>query len=115
MRKICEDFIAARLPILGLAACGARLSDGQVIHHCFNRWLTPEQIRQALSNLAQAAQGLQQHQIAPVRMAWVLEHLRIYLRFRPDSACLALFLENRAELPFTEVDNVLEEFANLSI
>lgn len=115
MRRACEDFFAARLPVLGLAACAARLPDGMVIHQCFNRWLTPNQVRQALGHLAHAAETLQQHHLAPIRLVWAFEHVRIYLRLRPDTACLALFLENRPELPGAEIDSLLEQFADLSM
>lgn len=113
MRKTCENFFAARLPIPGLAACAARFPDGSIIEQCFNRWLTPDQVRTALAQLALAPEALQEHQITPMRMGWVFEHLRVYLRWRPDQACLALFLENRSELPFGEMEQVLEEFASL--
>jgi hypothetical protein len=113
MRKTCEEFFAARLPIPGLAACGVRLPDGLVIHQSFNRWLTPMQIRQAMDHLAQTSEILQHQQIEPVRMTWVFEHLRVYLRLRPDTACLALFVENRPELVPSELERVLEEFAGL--
>jgi hypothetical protein len=113
MRKTCEDFFAARLPLPGLAACAARLPDGMVIQQCFSRWLTADQVRQAVAQLALAAEALQQHQIAPIRMGWLFEHLRVVLRSRPDQACMVLFLENRPELPVTEAESVLEEFAAL--
>jgi hypothetical protein len=113
MRKTCEEFFAARLPIPGLAACGARLPDGMVIHQSFNRWLTPAQIRQAVDHLTQTSEILRHLQIEPVRMTWVFEHLRVYLHLRPDTACLALFVENRPELSSSELEGVLEEFAGL--
>jgi hypothetical protein len=115
MRDTCEQFFAARLPITGLAACGVRLSDGMVIHQCFNRWLTPQQVRQALTHLAQGFELIQQDKVAATRMAWVFEHLRVDLSLRPDQACLALFLENRPELRATEIQDVLEEFAELPL
>jgi hypothetical protein len=114
MKSTCEDFFATRLPIAGLAACAARLPDGMILPHCYNRWLTPEQVRQATAHLTLAAQSLQQYQITPVRMGWIFEHLRVYLRLRPDNACLTLFMENRAEFPAVEVESVLDEFAGLS-
>jgi hypothetical protein len=113
MRSACEQFFATRLPLPGLAACGARMPDGMVIHQCFNRWLTPQQVRQAVTHFSQAFELFQQHQIAPLQMAWVFEHLRIHLRRRPDKACLALFLENRPDLPTDDVQAVLEDFAGL--
>lgn len=114
MKRSCEDFFATRLPIAGLAACAARLPDGMILPHCYNRWLTPDQVRQATAHLTLAAQSLQQYQISPVRMGWIFEHLRVYLLLRPDQAGLTLFMENRAEFPAVEVDSVLDEFAGLS-
>ena len=113
MRTTCEQFFAARLPIAGLSACGARLPDGAVIHQCFNRWLNPQQVRNAVTHLAQSFELFQQYQLPPSRLVWVFEHLRVHLRLRPDNGCLALFLENRPELPHGQIQDVLEEFATL--
>jgi hypothetical protein len=113
MKKSCEEFLAARLPLPGLAACGVRLPDGMLIHQTFTRWLMPNQIRQATAHLAQTSENLRHHQIEPLRMAWVFEHLRVHLRMRPDKACLALFVENRPELEARSFESVLEAFAEL--
>jgi hypothetical protein len=113
MKKTCEDFFAARLPIPGLVGCGARLPDGMVIHQSFAHWLVPIQIRQVTAHLVQTIANLREHEIQPVRMAWVFEHLRVQVRLRSDGACLALFLENRPELQPASVESVLEEFASL--
>jgi hypothetical protein len=114
MRNACERFFAERFPLTGLVACGARLPDGMVIHQCYNRWLNPQQVRQSLTHLAQGFDFARQHQFEPGRMVWVFEHLRVHLGLGPGNACLALFLENRPDLPSGEIQRALEEFAKLS-
>jgi hypothetical protein len=113
MNKICEDFLAARLPIPGVVACAVRLPGGMMLDRCFERWLSPAQVRQALIQLTQSHHCLHQHQLAPIRVAWLFEHLRVETSLRPDNACLALFLQNRIDLAFGTIENVLTEFANL--
>ena len=113
MRLPFEEFVKKHMPITGLAACAARFPDGMIVHHCFNRWLQPAQIRQAMGRLVTGPEILSRHQLDPVRMSWAFEHLRVHLGLRPDRACLALFLENRSELPFAEIDWLLDTFAAL--
>jgi hypothetical protein len=113
MRQACEEFFAARLPFPGLAACSARLADGMVIHRCFDRWLTPTQVRQTIAHLAQSHENLRRHGLEPLRVTWSFEHLRVYISLRLDKACLALFLENRPELPLDVIETILSEFENL--
>jgi hypothetical protein len=113
MRKICEDFILARLPVAGLAACGAYLPDGTTLYQCFGRWLSPDQVRQATARLGHSHETLRRHGLEPLQITWVFEHLLVCLCLRSDKAWLALFLENRSELPLQEIESVLQEFANL--
>jgi hypothetical protein len=113
MRRACEEFLMARLPVPGLAACALRLPDGAVTHRCFNRWLSSAQVQQAFAELALSFDLLQQQEMAAAQTVWLFEHLRVVLCLRPDHGCLALFLENRADLPLAEVQAVLDEFAEL--
>ncbi len=115
MRKACEELLMARFPIEGLAACALRSPDGNVTDWCFNRWLTPTQVRKAFAEFALNFEVLHKQEIPAVRMVWLFEHLRVVLCLRPDQACLAFFLENRADLPLTEVQALLDEFARLPI
>jgi hypothetical protein len=110
-----EEFFAARLPFPGLAACAVRLPDGTILHQSFSRWLTTGQIEQVTGQLAQTSETLQGLQIAPMQMAWIFEHLRVYLRLRPDKACLALFVENRPELESSSLNSALEEFGGWAV
>ena len=115
MRNACEQFFAAQLPVTGLAACGARLPDGMVIHQCFTRWLSPQQVRQAVAHLAQSFELLRQYQVESIRMAWVFEHLKVHMGLGPNSTSLFLFVENRPDLPPGEIQTVLEQFATLPV
>jgi hypothetical protein len=110
MRTACENFFNTRLPITGLAACASQLPDGMIMHHCFNKWLSPAQVRQALGQLLAGSELLRRHRLEPVRVTWRFEHLRVHLGVRPDNAILALFLENRPELLPADAERVLDEF-----
>jgi len=113
MSAALRDFLAARLPLPGLAAWSARLADRTVTHECFVSWLTPAQIEQILARLALASEGLQHQHIHPIRSCWVFEPVRLYLAARPDGACLALFMENRPDLPRAATENLLDAFTAL--
>jgi len=105
------DFLAARLPFPGLAAWGARLPDHSLAQQCYTQWLTPDQVQQALTRLTVAATSLRQHHLEPARLCWVFEHLRIYLASRADGAAVALFVENRPDVPAEVVEDVFKGFA----
>jgi hypothetical protein len=108
-----QNFVAARLPFAGLAAWSARLPDRTVQQQCLVGGLTPGTVEQALARLALAAEGLQQQGVESARSCWVFEHLRLHLAVRRDGACLALFVENRPELPAAAAESVLTAFAEL--
>jgi len=110
MNQPIESLLGTQLPLPGLAAWCARWADRTVAHQCYSNWLTPAQVQQTVTRLALAAESLQQHKLQPVRLCWVFEHLRLHLAIRPDGACLALFAENRADLPANAFENVLDAF-----
>jgi hypothetical protein len=113
MTPALQDLLTTRLPFPGLAAWSVRLEDRSPASECFVNWLAPAQVEQALARVALAADSLAQQNLKPSRLCWVFEHLRIYLAVRPDQTCLALFLENRPELPAATAEGVLEAFATL--
>ena len=108
-----EDFLGERLPFPGLAAWSARLADRTVASHCYSDWFAGKQAEQTLGRLVLAADSLGKHRILPVRLCWVFEHARIFLGLRHDGACLALFVENRPDLPRAAAEGVLDEFTQL--
>jgi hypothetical protein len=110
-----EDFFSTRLPLPGLTAVAVRLSDGKLIHHCFERRILPGQARQALARLIQEEETLLQYQIEPRRTTWLFEHLRIEAMHRSDKACLVLFLANRPDVGLDAAEAVLEDFAHLAL
>jgi hypothetical protein len=108
-----QQLLETKLPFPGLAAWAARLPDGAVGRESFVNWFTPEQLEQLIARLAQGAENLARHQLAPRRLCWVFEHARVQVAMRPEGACLALFLENRPGLPAGAVREVLEDFLTL--
>ena len=115
MREVCEEFLLARLPLPGTAAYALGLPDGSVTQRGFNRWLNPPQVQLVFGELADTFALLRQQQIAASRLTWVFEHLQVMFRLRPDRVCLALFLENRPDLPLVEIKSMLDDFAALPL
>jgi hypothetical protein len=107
-----EAFLNLRLPLPGLTAWGARLSDRTVTSHSFTSGLNSRQLDQTVGKLTMAMAQLADHQIKPVRMCWVFEHLRIHVGVRNDGSCLALYVENNPSLATTALEGVLEEYIN---
>jgi hypothetical protein len=113
VKEALQALLTRGLPQPGVAAWGARLPDRAVASHCYSDWFAPQQVEQALTRLALAAESLKQHRIEPVRLCWVFEHARILLAVRGDGACLAFFVENRTGLPTAALERLLEEFTAL--
>jgi hypothetical protein len=105
--------LGARQPFSGLAAWGARLPDRTLASHCYTDWFAGPQVERVVGRLALAAESLTHHDIRPRRMSWVFEHARVCLALREDGACLALFVENRPDLPSSELERVLDAFVRL--
>ena len=113
MSAALQTFLDRNLPLPGVAAYSARLTDRSFVNHCYTDWFTATQVEQALSRLALAADSLGYHGIQPTRLCWVFEHSRIHLALRRDGACLAFFMENRPGVSNDKLDSVLAEFAGL--
>jgi hypothetical protein len=112
MKEALQALLDRSLPLPGVGAFSARLTDRTYVTHCYGDWFAPGQVEQTLSRLALAADSLGYHGIQPARLCWVFERARIHLALRQDGACLALFVENR---PGTnaKVESLLEEFTSL--
>jgi hypothetical protein len=113
MSRALQDFLDPRLPLPGVAAWVARLADHSLVHEAFADWFTQQQLEQMLTRIVLAAENLARHQIQPVQICWVFEHARIHLAARPDGTYLALFAENRADVPTDALTQVLEDFLAL--
>ncbi|HLH54948.1 MAG TPA: hypothetical protein VKY92_15160 [Verrucomicrobiae bacterium] len=113
MRKACSELLARYASLPGLTASCLRLPDGSISHECFTRWLTPTQVRQAMSILDGTLEVLRSSGVVPAQTNWVFANLRLMSRLRPDHACLAVFIENRPDLAMAKVNALLEEFAQL--
>ena len=112
MKEAIQALLDRNLPSPGVRACSVRLADRTYVTHCYGDWFAPEQVEQALSRLALAADSLGHHGIQPVRLCWVFQHARIHLALRRDGACLAFFVENRPG-PDAKWAELLEEFKSL--
>jgi len=108
-----QQFLGERLRCDGLAAWAARFPDRTVASHCYTDWFSTKQIERILSRLVLAGESLTQHGIQPSGMSWVFEHARVCVALRQDGGCLALFVENRPDLPRPSIEGVLEDFARL--
>ena len=110
MKDALQEFVKGHLPIPGLAAWGARLSDHSVISRCDTDWFGPAQVESILTRLTLAAGNLDRHGIQPVRVSWTFEHTRICLGLRQDGSCLVFFLENRPGLSNASLNRALDNF-----
>lgn len=110
MSDAIRNFIEANVPKAGLVAWGARFADCTFGSQCYNNWFTSAQVEQTLNRLATAAKNLGQYDIEPMRLCWTFEHALIYMAFRADSVCVALFVENRPDLPRDAFERALDEF-----
>src|SRR3954453_16263542 len=115
MTNSLQEFLAERMPLPRVAAWSARTADRMLTSQCYTDWLAPSRVEQALTRVALAAESLQQHGILPVRLCWVVEQVRIHLALRSDTACLALFVENRPGYSGEGVERLLEEFTELEL
>jgi len=96
-----------------MSAGSARLTDRTLVSRCYPDWFKPSQVEQALSRLAQAAEGLPEHNVQATRFCWVFDRARIYAVCRADAACLALFVENRPGLESSAFERMLRDFSVL--
>jgi hypothetical protein len=115
MSPSLEAFMDQHLPLPGVAAWSARRTEQSLGSHCFYNWLQPAQVEQTLADVESAARSLGNHQIEPVRLCWVFEHVRIHLALRSDGACLAVFVENRPDLTSGGLENMLSGFDALQL
>lgn len=112
MKAFLQQFLGQRPPFSGLAAWGARLPDRTLANGRYTDWFTGNQIERILGQLALAAESVTHPGVQPRRMAWTFEHARVHFALRPDGACLALFVENRPDLPTSALDSILEAFVS---
>ncbi|SPE50506.1 hypothetical protein SBV1_1140019 [Verrucomicrobia bacterium] len=113
MKEALEGLLRASLPLPGVAAWSARLTDRSLASYCYTDWFNSKQAESVLNRLALAAESLDQHHLRPERLAWTFEHARILLARRSDGACLAFFVENRPETPLAALESLLEKFLGL--
>lgn len=113
MNPALQTFLASRVPFPGLAAMGVRTANHALVTQSYCDWLPISHADQALELLAPTAGALPGHQIEPLRLCWVFEHLRIHLALRRDGASLALFVENGPTTSQTAVETAITDFVAL--
>ena len=102
--------LLARLPFPGVVACGGCQCKGGPFQQSYADWLSAPQLTRALNQVAQATANLKRQGLEPTRLTWSFEHLRLDIAVRADGSWLALFLQNRADLPVAAVADLLEQF-----
>ncbi|MSU58164.1 MAG: hypothetical protein EXS35_08290 [Pedosphaera sp.] len=113
MKSALQELIGRWLPMPGVAAWAARQADGEAVFDSYTDWFAPAQIEQTFGSVLLAAKSLTRHRIQPLRLCWVFDHARIHFATRSDGHCLALFVENRPDLPADAITGLLEEFLAL--
>ncbi len=114
MNAELQQFLAARLPFPGLAAWSVRLPDRTLSSQSYVKWLPGSRAEQILHRLALAAEGLAPHQLQAERLCWNFEQVRLHLALGKEGACLALVVQNAAELDPAKVETVLQDFQKLN-
>lgn len=113
MKEALEKLIGQRMPLPGVAAWAVRRPDHTVVYDTYTDWFAPAQIEQTVARVVLAAENLDRHRFRPVRLCWVFDHARIHLAARDDGHYLALFVENRPDVPTDALMQVLGEFLAL--
>ena len=108
-----QQLLEQQLPQPGEAAWAVRMPDAAVGQETFGDWFSADQVAQVLARLTQAVENLNRHQFEPTRLSWVFEHARLHLAVRADGACLMLIVENRQDVPQTEIGQLLDSFLTL--
>jgi hypothetical protein len=110
MSQALTSFLEQRLPLPGVAAWGLRSSDRTMLSGSYAEYLPPSRVEQTLGRLMLATESLQYHQVQPLQLCWVFEHLRVHLTQARNGAWLALFVENIPDLQGDAVAALLKEF-----
>jgi hypothetical protein len=111
--SVLQQLLDQQLPLPGVAAWAVRMPDLAVGQESFGDWFSADQVAHFLGRMIQAVENLRRHHLEPSRLCWIFEHARVHLAVRPDGACLALFVENRPELPTHEIGQLLDNFLAL--
>ena len=113
MTDVLQELLSQRLPLPGVAAWAARRADHTVVYDTYSDWFAPAQIEQMIGRAVLVAENLDRHRLRPLRLCWVFDHARIHLAARDDGHYLAMFVENRPDLPTDALTRVLGEFLAL--
>lgn len=113
MSERLRQLLDQQLPLPGVAAWAVRLPDFAVGQESFVDWFSADQVAQFLARMIQALENLQRHHLQPQQLCWVFEHARVHLAARPDGGCLALFVENRPDVPADVIQDLLASFIAL--
>jgi hypothetical protein len=113
MNPDLKSFLDSRLPFPGLVGWSGRAADRALSSGTFAEGFTAAKLEQVLTPLALAAESLRSQGINPVHLCWVFQEIRLYFALRPDGACLALFVQNRSDVPPGSVERLLAEYIQL--
>jgi hypothetical protein len=113
MNDMLENFLAPRLPILGLVAFTIQSPDRVLATQCFSKSLYPTATGHLLTGVVHSARTLLPAGKATARYCWTFECLRVYVAARPDGACLALLVENNPGTQMVRIQETLQAFVEL--
>ena len=113
MNDVLENFLAPRLPIVGVVAYSIHLPDRVLATQCFSKSLYPSTAEQMLTRLVASGRGLLPAGQSAARYCWIFDCLRVYVAARPDGTCLALLVENNPGAQVVRIQETLQAFVEL--
>jgi hypothetical protein len=113
MSDVLENFLAPRLPIVGLVAYSIHLPDRVLVTQCLSKSVYPSAAEQMLNSVVADGRALLPAGQAAARYCWVFDCLRVYVAARPDDTCLALLVENNPGTQLLRIQETLEAFVEL--
>jgi len=114
MNPPLSDFLAARLAFPGLVAWSLRLPDKTLDHHCQTKWITATKLDEVLARMLETVDMLIRDKLAPVRLNWIFEGMRLHLALRRDGTCLAILVQPAPQMSGANVERAMEEFLQMS-
>ncbi len=114
MSDTLANFLAARLPIGGLAAYSVHQNNHVLEAQCLSKSMYSTGAEEMLGSVVQTGRTLLPPGDCAAQYCWTFEAHRVYVAARPDGMCLALLVENNPSTQLLRVKETLEQFLGLA-
>ena len=113
MNDVLENFLALRLPIVGVVAYSIHLPDRVLATQCLSKSVYPSAAEQMLNSVVASGRSLLPAGQSAASYCWIFDCLRVYVVARPDGTCLALLVENNPGAQVVRIQEMLQAFVEL--